>query len=45
MAGQESFLQKLFCEISLDRDPALWQDDTDTKQRNAERVRTSLSAY
>ena len=36
---KESFIQKVFYEISLEKDPALWQDDTDTVDKNVERIR------
>ena len=36
---KESFIQKIFYEISLEKDPALWQDDTDTVDKNVERIR------
>ena len=36
---KESFIQKVFYEISLEKDPALWQDDTDSVDKNVERIR------
>ena len=33
---KESFIQKVFYEISLEKDPALWQDDTDTVDKNVD---------
>ena len=39
---KESFIQKVFYEISLEKDPALWQDDTDTVDKNVERIRWML---
>ena len=39
MNTKESFLQKVFYEISLEKDPKLWQDDQDSRQKNAERIK------
>ena len=36
--GSQSFLQTVFCEISLEVRPELWQDDTDTEEKNIERI-------
>merc|ERR1712154_741494 len=33
-----SFLQKVFCDISLEVNPDLWQDDEDTLEKNLERI-------
>ena len=38
MSNKESFIQKIFYEISLEKDPALWQDDLDSREKNAERI-------
>ena len=38
MTNKESFIQKIFYEISLEKDPALWQDDLDSREKNAERI-------
>merc|ERR1712223_199767 len=38
MAGPTTFLQKVFCEISLEKRPDLWQDDEDTEAKNIERI-------
>ena len=38
MTNKQSFIQKIFYEISLEKDPALWQDDLDSKAKNAERI-------
>ena len=39
MAKKDSFLQKVFYEISLEKDPGLWQNDQDTTEKNIERIR------
>ena len=39
MTNKESFLQKVFYQISLEKDPQLWQDDEDTKQNNYKRIK------
>jgi hypothetical protein len=36
--ADSTFLQKVFCDISLERKPDLWQDDADTEDRNVERI-------
>ena len=33
-----TFLQKVFCDISLEQRPQLWQDDTDSEEKNVERI-------
>ena len=38
MTNKESFLQKVFYQISLEKDPQLWQDDQDTKEKNHQRI-------
>ena len=38
MTNKQSFIQKIFYEISLEKDPALWQDDLDSREKNAERI-------
>ena len=38
MTNKQSFIQKIFYEISLEKDPELWQNDLDSKQKNAERI-------
>merc|ERR1712223_68375 len=38
MAGPTTFLQKVFCEISLEKRPDLWQDDEDSEEKNIERI-------
>ncbi|XP_023339922.1 SET and MYND domain-containing protein 4 [Eurytemora carolleeae] len=35
----QSFLHKVFCDISLEKDPDLWQNDEDTEEKNIERIR------
>ena len=39
MAKKDSFLQKVFCDISLEKDPGLWQEDEDSTEKNIERIR------
>ena len=39
MTNKESFLQKVFYQISLEKDPQLWQDDEDTNQNNYKRIK------
>ena len=39
MAKKDSFIQKVFYEISLEKDPSLWQNDQDTTDKNIERIR------
>mgnify|MGYP002050308461 CR=1 FL=1 len=39
MAQKDSFIQKVFYEISLEKDPGLWQNDEDTTEKNIERIR------
>lgn len=38
MAGQSSFIQKVFYEISLEGRPDLWQDDEDSQEKNIDRI-------
>ena len=39
MAQKDSFIQKVFYEISLEKDPGLWQNEEDTTEKNIERIR------
>ena len=39
MSQKDSFIQKVFYEISLEKDPSLWQDDTDSVDKNCERIK------
>ena len=39
MAQKDSFIQKVFYEISLEKDPGLWQNEEDTIEKNIERIR------
>jgi hypothetical protein len=36
--ANSTFLQKVFCDISLEQRPDLWQDAADTEERNVERI-------
>jgi len=37
--SQSSFLHKVFCDISLEEDPDLWQNNEDTEGKNIDRIR------
>ena len=39
MAQKESFIQKVFYQISLEKNPDLWQDDIDSVDKNCERIK------
>ena len=39
MTQKDSFLQKIFYEISLEKNPGLWQDDSDSTDKNIERIK------
>ena len=39
MTQKDSFLQKIFYQISLEKNPGLWQDDSDSTDKNIERIK------
>jgi len=39
MSQSNSFLHKVFCDISLEKDPDLWQDAEDSEEKNIKRIR------
>ena len=39
MTQKDSFLQKVFYEISLEKDPKIWQDDVDSVDKNIQRIK------
>ena len=39
MSQKDSFIQKVFYEISLEKNPSLWQDDIDSVDKNCQRIK------